>query len=160
MVYTATTINGCSMVYHVSNKKFVAKLVEPFFIAIFWPTLLLLASKVTGLPITEDLYKNTVLFSLIIFIITALINTRYIYIARKIKLELNSSGIEFHCHKKNLFFSWHQISLIKLVESRPSSRVIHILPDNENIDLILFEDHEKIYSQVIFYCKQFNVNYD
>ena len=37
-----------------------------------------------------------------------------------------------------------------------------VLPtlENESIDLILFADHEKIYSQVIFYCKQFNVNYD
>ena len=148
------------MVYHVSNKQFVTKLVEPFFVAIFWPTLLLLVSEVTGLPITEELYRNTILFSLLIFIITAFIDIRYICIARKVKLELNFSGIEFHCHKKHLFFSWHQITLIKLVESKPGSRMLHILPDNETIDLILFEDHEKIYSQVIFYCKQFNVNYD
>jgi hypothetical protein len=50
------------------------------------------------------------------------------------------------------------ISYQELVRTFP--RLIHILPDNESIDLILFADHEKIYSQVIFYCKQFNVNYD
>ncbi|MGE6149854.1 hypothetical protein D3C81_1472660 [compost metagenome] len=148
------------MVYHVSNKKFVTKLVEPFFVAIFWPMLLLLVSEVSGLSITEELYRNTVLLSFLVFIITAAINMRYIYVARKVKLELSPDGIEFHCHKKHLFFPWRQISLIKLVESKPGSRVIHILPDNESIDLILFADHEKIYSQVIFYCKQFNVNYD
>jgi hypothetical protein len=148
------------MVYHVSNKKFVTKLVEPFFVAIFWPALLLLVSKVTGLTITEELYRNTVLFSFLIFISIAAIDIRYIYIAKKIKLRLSFNGIEFHCHKKNLFFPWHKISLIRLVESKSGSRVLHILPDNENIDLILFENHEEICSQVMSYCKQFNVNYD
>ncbi len=148
------------MVYHVSNKKFVTKLVEPFFVAIFWPTLLLLASEVTGLPITEELYLNTILFSLLIFIITAAIDIRYIYIARKVKLELSFSGIEFHCHKKHLFFSWRQISLIKLIESKPGSRVLHILPDNENIDLTFLENNDQICAQVLFYCKEFNVEYE
>ncbi|QSR45209.1 hypothetical protein HUI95_20260 [Aeromonas dhakensis] len=148
------------MLYHASNKKFVVKLVEPFFVAIFWPALLLLTSKITGLPITEDLYANTILFSLLIFIITMTINIRYICIARKIKLELNISGIEYRHHKKHLSISWHKISLIKLVESKPGSKVLYILPDNEDIDLTIFDDPEKIYSQMIVYCNKFNVKYE
>ncbi|MCR9815655.1 hypothetical protein NB602_19025, partial [Vibrio parahaemolyticus] len=61
------------MVYHVSRKYILHKILEPFFIAFFWPFLICLTSQFANLDMSEELIYQVKIFTIIVFLITIVI---------------------------------------------------------------------------------------
>lgn len=140
------------MIYRVSNKKLITKLVEPFFVAVFWPVVISLTATLLGLPITQEVYNNTIIFSFIIFLIVLVVDILYVLRARTIELYLSSLGINFFYKKNEKMYFWNEISSIKVIKSKSKPQQLHILPVDEYIDVAAFDDSEKICLNIKSYC--------
>ncbi len=126
------------MVYHVSRKYILHKILEPFFTAFFWPFLIYLTSQFANVDISEELIYQIKIFTIIIFLITIVIAIINIYFLKNTVLVIDKNGIIYRVRDKVTKFTWTDLSRVEIYKSKRKIISIVLFPYRSKLRVYCF----------------------
>ncbi len=127
------------MVYHVSRKYILHKILEPFFIAFFWPFLIYLTSQFANLDMSEELIYQVKIFTIIVFLITIVIAVINVYFLKNTVLVIDKNGIIYRVRDKVTKFTWTDLSRVKIYKSKRKVISIVLFPYRSKLRVYCFD---------------------
>ncbi|TRN07411.1 hypothetical protein DM586_20595 [Vibrio fluvialis] len=141
------------MVYYVSRKYILHKILESFFIAFFWPFLIFLTSQFANLDMSEELIYQVKIFTIIVFFITIVIAVINVYFLKNTVLVIDKNGMVYRVRNKVLKFPWTHISRIKVYKSRGNIISIVLFPYKNKLRVYCFDRMDNFINDIERYGK-------
>ncbi|WPK54295.1 hypothetical protein [Vibrio fluvialis] len=136
------------MVYHVSRKYILHKILESFFIAFFWPFLIYLTSQFANLDMSEELIYQVKIFSIIVFLIAVVIAVINVYFLKNTVLVIDKNGVVYRVRNKVFKFSWADLSRIKIYKSKRKIISIVLFPYKSKLRVYCFDRMDKFINDI------------
>ncbi|HCH4150749.1 TPA: hypothetical protein NKV88_004108 [Vibrio parahaemolyticus] len=127
------------MVYHVSRKYLLHKILEPFFITFFWPFSIYLTSQFANIGMSEELIYQIKIFTIIIFLITIVIAIINIYFLKNTVLVIDKNGIIYRVRDKVTKFTWTDLSRVEIYKSKRKIISIVLFPYRSKLRVYCFD---------------------